>query len=326
MASLDGIGHIAADMRLIGFTIALLASLLGPGVGHAALPITLCEGVWLDAVRSRPVPVRIRMPGGSGKVGVILFSHGLGGSLDAGAIWAHGWAEAGFAVINIQHRGTDNAIFGKPGFRSALNGEQLISRVRDIQFVISELGRRKAQDRCDLDRIDLRRIGVAGHSFGAQTVQAIAGQRFPFAIEPPLGDPRVRAAVALSPSPPLSGSPEVAFSTVHIPFLSITGTEDAIPFVTPITARQRQEPFRLMPAGEKYLLVLQGGTHEMFAGQVIHTMLNGEPTPYIRETVIAATVAFWRATLDDDRASLRWLQSPEGLRAELRPRDVFESK
>ena len=103
-------------------------------------------------------------------------------------------------AFRFQHRGTDSAIFGKPGFRSALNGEQLISRVRDIQFVISELGRRKAQDRCDLDRIDLSRIGVAGHSFGAQTVQAIAGQRFSAAIEPPLGDPRVRAAVALNTS------------------------------------------------------------------------------------------------------------------------------
>ena len=71
------------------------------------------------------MPVRIRIPAGSGKLPVILFSHGLGGSLDAGTIWAHGWAEAGFAVVNVQHRGSDSAIFGKPGFRSALGGDQL---------------------------------------------------------------------------------------------------------------------------------------------------------------------------------------------------------
>lgn len=307
---------------IVGLGLLLLA--MGPA--QAAGPVMLCQGIWLDATRSRPVPVRIRMPAGRERVGVILFSHGLGGSLDAGAIWAHAWAEAGFAVINVQHRGSDSAIFGKPGFKSALNGEQLIARVRDISFVIGELGRRVMEGECDLRRIDHLRIGVAGHSFGAQTVQAIAGQSFPFVLEPRLSDPRVRAAVGFSPSPPLSGSPELAFATIHIPFLSITGTDDAVPFVLPITAEQRQEPFRFMPPGEKYLLVLKGGTHEMFAGQSFRSMLNGEPTPHIRNTVVATTVAFWRATLDADKLALEWLQSPTGLRAGLPAGDFFESR
>lgn len=313
-------------MRLRGLLFTLLLSLFASVAAHAAAPITLCEATWLDPLRNRSVPVRIRMPAGNGRVAVILFSHGLGGSLNAGAIWAHGWAEAGFAVVNVQHPGTDSSIFGKPGFKSALNGEQLAARARDIHFVISELGRRVIEGSCDLTRIDSGRIGVAGHSFGAQTIQAIAGQSYPAAIEPPLSDPRVRAAIGLSPSPPLIGSPEAAFATVRIPFLSITGTDDAIPFVTPITAVQRQQPFRLMPPGEKYLLVLKGGTHEMFAGQVIRTMLNGEPTPHIRDTVIAVTTAFWRATLDRDPASLRWLQNPTSLRAGLAEGDFFEAR
>lgn len=297
-----------------------------PSAVHAAAPITLCEGAWLNATRSRSVPVRIRMPAGREKVGVILFSHGLGGSLDAGTIWAHAWAEGGFAVVNIQHPGTDSSIFGKPGFKSALNGEQLAARARDIQFVIGELGRRVLEGPCDLQRIDQSRIGVAGHSFGAQTVQAIAGQTFPTRIEPPLSDPRVRAAIGLSPSPPLTGSPEAAFATIRIPFMSITGTADAVPFVIPITAIQRQQPFHLMPPGEKYLLVMKDGTHEMFAGQLFRTTLNGEPSPHIRNTVIAATMAFWYATLGRDKAALQWLQSPTGLRAGLPAGDFFESK
>lgn len=293
---------------------------------RTAGPIALCEGVWLDGLRNRAVPVRIRMPTGAGKVAVILFSHGLGGSLDAGAIWAHAWASAGFAVVNIQHPGTDSSIFGKPGFKSLLNGEQLTERARDVQFVIGELGRRVLEGSCNLGRIDQSRIGVAGHSFGAQTVQAIAGQSFPTEIEPPLSDLRVRAAVGLSPSPPLGWSPEAAFSTIRVPFMSITGTADAVPFVIPITPLQRQEPFRLMPPGDKYLLVLNGGTHEMFAGQAFRTMLNGEPPPHIRDAVIEATLAFWRATLDRNAAAMVWLQSPTGLRAVLEAGDVFESR
>jgi len=321
-----GLGwHLAYErsMKLLRKILGWL-SLLVAAPATAALPVTLCEGAWLDAVRSRTIPVRLRMPAGSGKLPVILFSHGLGGSLDAGAIWAEAWAEAGFTVINLQHPGSDSAIFGKRGFRVALGYEQLIARARDVQFVIDEIARRKSEGGCDLSRIDPGRIGVAGHSFGAQTVQAIAGQTFPFAPTPPLHDPRVRAAVGLSPSPPLLGSPQLAFASIHIPFLSVTGTLDEIPAVLPITALQRQEPFRLMPPGDKFLLVMNGGTHEMFAGQYVATALNGHPTAHIRNTVVAVTIAFWRATLDGDALALRWLQTPASLRAGLQPGDLFE--
>ncbi len=305
---------------------AFLFLLILPTVLQAALPFTQCDAVWLDPARTRAVPVRIRMPAGNAKVATILFSHGLGGSLDAGAIWARAWAEEGFAVVNVQHAGSDSAIFGKPGFRSALGSDQLIARARDIQFVLTELGRRTIEGRCDLARVDQRRIGMAGHSFGAQTTQAITGQNFEIPVEPPLFDPRVKAAIGFSPSPPLIGSAEAAFSSIHIPFMSITGTADELLMVTPITARQRQLPYRMMPPGDKFLLVMEGGTHAMFAGQTFRSQIDGEPTPHIRDTVIAATTAFWRATLDSDKASLRWLQSAEGLRSGLPPGDVFESR
>lgn len=326
-------------MRLGRFFAGMVTALFGAGMAAAApvappivlpppvvSPITMCEAVWIDMARERSVPVRIRMPTGREKVGVILFSHGLGGSLDAGTIWAHAWAEAGFAVVNVQHVGTDSAIFGKPGFRTLLNSEQLIIRARDVQFVIRELIRRPVEGACDLSRIDQRRIGVAGHSFGAQTIQAVAGQILSVPVQPPVHDPRVRAAIGFSPSPPLTGSAEVAFSRVHIPFLSVTGTADAVPFVTPITPLQRQEPFRLMPPGDKFLLVLKGGTHEMFAGQTFTTLLNGEPTPHIRDTVIATTTAFWRAMLNDDLPAMEWLYSRGGVRSGLQPGDFFETR
>ncbi|KKC23883.1 alpha/beta hydrolase family protein [Sphingomonas sp. SRS2] len=308
------------------FPWLLCSLLLTPVSVLAAAPITLCENAWHDPVRRRTVPVRIRVPAGAAKLPVILFSHGLGGSLDAGAIWAQGWAEAGFAVVNVQHPGSDSAIFGKPGFKSALGGDQLMARAGDIQFVIGELGRRVIEGTCDLKRIDMARIGMAGHSFGAQTVQAIAGQQFLFVMEPPMSDPRVRAAIGFSPSPPLIGSPAEAFARIRIPFLSITGTEDAVPSVYPVTALQRQEPFRMMPPGDKFLLVLNGATHEMLAGQLSPTMLNGEPPVHIRNTVIAISVAFWRAMLQADKPALQWLQNPAELRAGLSAGDIFEAR
>ncbi|TZG27421.1 alpha/beta hydrolase family protein [Sphingomonas montanisoli] len=314
-------------MRLLRACLTLLALALPVAAQAAITPITLCDAVWLDAARSREVPVRIRMPAGRGKLPLIVFSHGLGGSLEAGTMWAHAWATSGFAVINLQHAGSDSALFGKPDFKSALNSVQLAARARDVQFALNEIGRKPFEGKCELRRIDTARIGMAGHSFGAQTTLAVVGQTFPTPFEPSLSDPRIRAAIGFSPSPPLTGSPEAAFANIRIPFLSITGTQDAIPNVIAVTALQRQLPYRLMPPGDKFLLVMEGGTHAMFAGQSFSAgSSDREPTPHIRDTVIAITTAFWRAVFNDDKPALRWLLSPEGARAGLPAQDKFESK
>ena len=68
------------------------------------------DEVWTDAARQRAVPVRLRWPDASRHAGpwpVVLFSHGLGGTRDGGAVWAAAWAAAGFAVVQLQHPGSD---------------------------------------------------------------------------------------------------------------------------------------------------------------------------------------------------------------------------
>src|SRR5688572_27427954 len=76
----------------------------GAAVPSKVAPM-VCEAIWRDTARDRNVPVRIRMPAGSGQVPVILFSHGLGGSRDAGTEWAQAWVQGGFAVVHLQHPG-----------------------------------------------------------------------------------------------------------------------------------------------------------------------------------------------------------------------------
>lgn len=72
------------------------------------------DETWTDERRRRDVPVRIRWPaeslqGPSDGRPVILFSHGLGGTRDGGAVWGEAWAAAGFIVIHLQHAGSDLA-------------------------------------------------------------------------------------------------------------------------------------------------------------------------------------------------------------------------
>ncbi len=259
---------------------------------------TICEAKWRDTARDRIVPVRIRMPAGAGKVPLILFSHGLGGSLDAGTLWARAWTEDGNAVIHLQHAGSDSGILGGGRLRQAMSAEQLRARALDIRFVIDQVARQPREGACDLTRLDLRRIGMAGHSFGAQTSLVVAGQATPFAQET-LADRRVTAAVALSPQPSMTQPDAAAFGGITIPFLSITGTEDALPWLNRVTPEDRERPFRAMAPGDKYLLVLAGANHGVFSGQ---DRPGVAATPHMRDAVVRATTLFWRATLRGDAA------------------------
>lgn len=314
-------------MRSALFALALVA--VAPAV-QAAAPVQICNAVWSDPARAgRQVPVRIRMPAGTARVPLVLFSHGLG-SLDSGTDWAEAWAESGIAVVSLQHPGSDRGIFAGGGrIRDALFGalspQQLVARAADVRFAIDEIGRRRREGACDLARIDLKRIGMSGHSFGAITTQAIAGQRYPLAAANGYADPRVTAAIAFSPSPAFSARDADAFGTIRMPFFSITGTADVVPITPGITAEDRQRPYRAMPAGGKYLLVLDGANHMEFNGQ--DTLRNGmRPDPHVRAVTIAATTAFWRATLLGDRAAAAWLADGKGLKAMLQGADRLEAK
>jgi predicted dienelactone hydrolase len=281
--------------------IALAAVLLLAGAPVAAE--TVCEGRFVDAARGdRAVPVRVRLPDGDGRVPVVLFSHGLGGSLDAGTRWAQGWAAAGIATVHLQHPGSDQALWrGLSGVQAieALRGgatpQQFVARLGDVRFVLDRLAQGGTIGACRLDRLDLTRVVMAGHSFGAQTTQAAAGQTFVTAGgEVAFADPRLRAAIAFSPSPSPTVADATAFGKIAMPFLSVTGTDDAVPMLNRVTPADRTRPFAAMPPGGKYLLVLDGADHMIFAGGELRRSKTANDARV--ETVVGeATLAFLKA-------------------------------
>lgn len=310
-------------MKIVIGVMLAFAGLAAPAITNAApAQAQICEARWRDIARDRMVPVRIRMPTGTGKVPLILFSHGLGGNLDAGTLWAKAWAADGNAVIHLQHAGSDSGIIGGGKLRQAMSIGQLRDRALDVRFVIDEVGRRPREGACDLSRIDLGRIGMAGHSFGAQTTLAIAGQTYPLA-DLKLADPRVKAAVALSPQPAIAQPDKVAFGGIVMPFLSITGTQDMLPWLNEVTAKDRERPFRAMAPGGKYLLVMQGANHRMFSGQDNIPLPDSTPVPHVREMVARATTLFWRWALRDDAAARVKL---DGIGTVLSAGDRWESR
>jgi predicted dienelactone hydrolase len=316
----------------------------------AASPAAVvCDVAWRDASRDRELPVRIRLPAGSEAVPVILFSHGLGGTVEAGTDWAVAWVEAGLAVVHLQHPGSDASVWqgqrpgGRlPAMQEAMTSGQLTQRALDVRFVLDRIAAgamagevagetpgeapgeapRETPGGCDLRRLDLGRVGVSGHSFGARTAQLAAGQRLlPRAGGDSFREPRVRAAVAFSPAPPQG--PEAlqraAFAGVELPFFSITGTRDEVPALNDVAPEQRLLPHRFMPAGGKHLLVFDGADHAAFSGQARLRQRD----PHVTRVVIAATTAFWRATLLDDESARAWLAG-DGVRQMLRPGDSYD--
>lgn len=311
----------------------LIAALLAAAALNPAAPGPVCDAVWHDTARNRDIPVRIRLPDGEAKVPVVLFSHGLGGDTAGGTLWAQAWAAHGIAVIHVQHPGSDAAVYrdakgpedAKARVRAAATGVQLQARVADAGFVLDELAARTRQGGCNLARLDTARAGIAGHSMGAWTAQAIAGQNFFGA--PRLADRRFVAAIAFSPSAPNTGSAAEAFAGITIPFLSVTGSLDGNPLAAKAEIRaasqaQRTGPFMAMPPGRKYLLVFENGDHMIFSGNSRRA-----PTPtdfHIQAATKAATAAFWGATLLGNAADAAVLKS--GLKAQLAPGDRWQAK
>lgn len=320
-------GVAMQPLRCASLTLGLLlaaASLASAALTSAELEspgparVEVFDLRWSDPARQRELPLRVRLPDAPGARPLVLFSHGLGGSVDAGRYWGEHWSSHGLAVIHLQHPGSDTSVWQgaqRParGLQQAASGEQLIARALDVKFVLDELARRQGSaDAADAwtRRLDLQRIGMSGHSFGAMTTQAIAGQSYG-RRNAPLIDERPRAFIALSPSG--KDDDRKAYAAIRRPLLGVSGSEDGeVGLGLGVPPAQRRRVYELLPAGDKYLLWLSGADHMVFNGAPrFKATWNTNPPPALDELHIRLTqatmLAFWRAYLLDDPAARQWL-------------------
>ena len=296
------------------------------------------EATWRDDVRNRDVPVRIYTPvatdaAKAARFPVILFSHGLGGNRAGGKFWTEHWASHGYVVVAMQHIGSDESLWKdrapkerEAGLKSGVTMKNLGYRVGDLRFVIDEVIRRAGAGEAAFAHADPMRIGMSGHSFGAQTTLAVAGQKSPTLAGQSGLDTRIVAAIAFSPNARNKNNLSRQFGDIRVPFFSITGTDDGSILGDGTRYQDRIMPYEHMPAGGKYLLVFDRGDHMVFGG---HTLEGRRPETArdreIQAGVKSATLAFWNATLKQDTSARNWLSS-SGLAATLGVNDQFASK
>src|SRR5258706_2654021 len=148
---------LAAAITMLLATAALAAD--APTVTHAEralsydepgpYPAQVLDVVWRDQSRQRDLPLRIRLPEAPGARPLVIFSHGLGGSLEGVRAWGEQWASYGLAVIHLQHPGSDQSVWQDSDnpvrdLRHAADLGQFAARVADVKFILDELQRRQA--------------------------------------------------------------------------------------------------------------------------------------------------------------------------------------
>jgi len=285
----------------------------------------------------RKIGIRIRVPTSPKKPGLIIYSPGLGSGLNNGAPWCDAWRHEGFVVVTLSHPVTNEAIWDvskqplKANLRDALAFPQYGLRVTDCKFVIDIC----LADPYLKDIIDHDLVGIAGHSYGALTVQSIAGQSKGTSQV----DPRIKAAIAFSPTA-MSPATANSMKTVKIPFFCITGDHD-----NHVTFKNERNSMRLgvelskrklvykgLPPGKREQLVLANADHMSFAGENLH----GTPLRFSRdikatleqeqhtwEKISRITTLFWQAHLSKNMTEADLTRYREAVRQKLGKEDEY---
>lgn len=291
---------------------------------------------WKDASRDRQVLVKIYFPSeAAGPFPVILFSHGLGGTRETYEYLGRQWAAHGYVSIHLQHPGSDDSAWrgqARPmqSMREAITLKNVQDRVADVKYVLDRLEALDREHARLKGKLDRSRIGMSGHSFGAQTTLMLSGQKLggsgPIGnrLSAGLSDERIKAAIPMSAGlPSLRADLDGMFSPVRLPIFYMTGTLDDSPLSDTSAAERRLAFDHTRGTGSTYLLTLNGGDHMVFSGR---GSVAERPTDETFQKLIrVGATAFWDAHLKNDPTARKWLDDG-GYRQSLASDGVFERK
>lgn len=281
-----------------------------------------------DGARNRDIPVRVYLPSQSEPAPVVLFSPGLGGSREINAFLGGHWAARGYVAVFLQHPGSDDSVWkGQPqgeamaAMKSAASLDNFLLRVKDIPAVLDQLDLWNKQSGHALaGRLDMGKIGMSGHSFGALTTQAVSGESLG-AQGPIFTDPRIKSALVFSPSTPRRQDPATAFASVRIPWMLMTGTKDVSP-IGQADLASRLGVYPQLHGAPKYEVVLDNAEHSAFTDRALPG--DSEPrNPNHHRVMLALSTAFWDTYLRGDPEAAAWLNGP-GPRSVLQAEDKWQ--
>lgn len=288
-----------------------------PDTGHHN--VLLKKGELIDPSRNdRVVPYKIYYPKDADeKLPVIIWSHGFGGNRDGAAFLSRYVASHGYVLVHLTHYGTDSSLWeGKPGHpwdilrKTKVSRSTTIDRFRDVPFLLDRLPDLAGEHGDAGAVMDLERLGMSGHSFGAMTTQVMAGMRFPDEEGKlvQMKEPRFRSGILYSPVPIghlTDEDPAALYGPIDLPLLYQTGTDDDSP-VEGFDYKTRLAVHAHAKAPEKHLLIKNDGDHMVYNGT--RGKLEANPKREKHEEIIKlASLAFWDMSLKNDGVAKEWL-------------------
>jgi hypothetical protein len=268
----------------------------------------------IDSIREtwrrdgQAIEVSMLAPTTKGRYPLIVYLPDLGEPADDGRLWRETWAKAGYAVFSIQPLEIGEAfkdqvpIHEKPGddkpemsdegrsrpSKAARNSEMhylgheyfsqasLKKRIDHLLWAYAQLKLKTTAQQGLFAAADISRLIVAGYDIGAQTAAAMIGEKFDGAL-PQTQDFKPLATILFSPSVDMAlGSVATRYQNISIPLLVVTGSEDDDPYGIS-SPYVRTAIWEYAPRGNKYLLQLNKGSHQLLAGS--HLSHRQEPDP-----------------------------------------------
>lgn len=223
---------------------------------------------------------------------LVVYSHGLTLFRQISSFLTEHLASWGFVVIAGDHQDNWGTLTGESHRENFVRRPQEVTREIDFAATLT------AADGALAGLIDLERVAVTGHSFGAETALLMGGARLntnlflndwcakkpvdglndcgavptlldqmvklaglkevPTGLWPDWSDPRVDVIIALAPGPQFYG-PE-GLATLHVPILLVEGELDW--YASAATANYT--PYTLLPADLKTHLIFKQADHGLY--------------------------------------------------------------
>lgn len=213
---------------------------------------------------------------------LIVIIHGLASNRETFSYLAEHLASWGYAVVALEDPNTNTRRYQQltAGLASPIDPTALVQRSRDIPELLDALA--------DNPRIDTNRVGVIGQSLGGATAFHVAGAQWqPARLRaecddqvllssfnlaellqcvaetipefPDFSDPRIQAVMAMNSIGNTFFGP-TGFGQIEVPTLIVAGTNDIIAPPLP----EQIEPFRWLGSRDRYLVLVDRGTHFSF--------------------------------------------------------------
>lgn len=229
----------------------------------------------------RKTAMKIHVPIEGGPFPVVIVSHGAAGNWDSNYAQAQHLASHGYVALCLEHDGSNTKRMlagglrvGKTVAEMTRDADEVLNRPKDVSWAIDQVISWNNTHIELRGKLDVEKIGVMGHSFGAFTTLVVCGARPALdwiqpkvgdgsGLGPDLFDKRVRCGVALSPQGP--GAPfflAESYRSIRVPLLGISGSRDKQQHAEPL---HRKRSFRYWPKEDRYLLWIGNANHLSFS-------------------------------------------------------------